>query len=205
VTDSGSIARVPRDRIIISSRSVVPTGFSTVSGNPLGPGRVQPDSSFFLDSIFGRARLVVTVPEGWMVKAILHDGRDVAGKPIETPGGETLSGVQILVSDRLTSVAGQLTGDNGAPAAGGTVLFFSGDSERWFENSWFVRAARPDQQGRYEVKGLPPGEYLAVALDYVPDRMWNDADYLESLRRYAQKVTIGDGESQTVALKLVMP
>jgi protocatechuate 3,4-dioxygenase beta subunit len=205
VTDSGSPAGIPRDRIFISSRSIVPTGLSTVSGNPQGPGRVRPDSSFFLDGIFGRSRLVVTVPEGWMVKAILRDGVDVAGKPIETLNGGTLSGVQILVSDRLTSVAGQLTSDEGASITGGTVLVFSADPEKWFESSWFVRAVRPDQQGRYEVKGLPPGEYLAVALDYVQDRMWNDPEYLESLRRYAQRVTIGDGETQTVALKLVMP
>ena len=109
------------------------------------------------------------------------------------------------MSDRLTSVSGQLTGDNGAPLTAGTVLVFSADPERWFESSWFVRAVRPDQQGRYEVKGLPPGEYLAVALDYVQDRMWNDPEYLESLRRSAEKVTLGDGESQTLALELVMP
>jgi hypothetical protein len=205
VTDSGTVGPVPRERIVISSRSIVPTGLSTVSGNPLGPGRVRPDASFFLDGIFGQARLVVSVPEGWMVKAILRDGVDVAGRPIETSSGGTMSGVQILVSDRLTSVSGQLTGDNGAPLGGGTVLFFPADSERWFEGSWFVRAARPDQQGRYEIKGLPPGEYLAVALDYVQDRMWNDPEYLESLRGSAQRVTIGDGASQIVSLKLVMP
>jgi hypothetical protein len=28
---------------------------------------------------------------------------------------------------------------------------------------------------------------------------------LESLRRHAQKVTVGDGESQTLSLKVVMP
>ena len=205
VTDSGPAGRVPRDRILISSRSTIPGGPSSVSANPLGPGRVRPDWLFFVDSIFGQARLVVSVPDGWMVKAILRDGADVAGRPIEMPNGGTLSGVQILLSDRLTSVSGLLTGDNGASSTGGTVLVFSADPERWFESSWFVRAVRPDQQGRYEVKGLPPGEYLAVALDYVQDRMWNDPEYLESLRGYAHKVTIGDGESQTLSLKLVMP
>jgi hypothetical protein len=140
-----------------------------------------------------------------MVKAILHNGVDVAGKPIETANGGTLPGVEILLSDRLTSVSGQLIDDAGAAQTAGTVLVYSADPERWFEGSWFVRAVRPDQQGRYEVKGLPAGEYLAVALDYVQDRMWNDAEYLESLRGHAQKVTLRDGESQTVPLKLVMP
>lgn len=30
------------------------------------------------------------------------------------------------------------------------------------------------------MKGLPPGEYLAVALDYVDEDAWNDPEYLES-------------------------
>jgi hypothetical protein len=63
----------------------------------------------------------------------------------------------------------------------------------------------PTQQGRYEIKGLPAGEYLAVAVDYVQDGMWNDPEFLESLRRYAQKLTVADASTQTIALKVVSP
>ena len=52
---------------------------------------------------------------------------------------------------------------------------------------------------------LPPGDYLAVALEYVEDGSWNDPEYLESIRRYAQRVKLGDSGSQTLALKLVSP
>jgi hypothetical protein len=68
-----------------------------------------------------------------------------------------------------------------------------------------VRTARPDQQGRYQIKGLPPGEYLAVALNYVEDGSWNDPEYLESIRRYAQKLTLSEGDTKSAALKLVTP
>ena len=39
---------------------------------------------------------------------------------------------------------------------------------------YFVKSARPDQQGKYEIRGLPAGEYLAVAIDYVEEGMWNE-------------------------------
>ena len=62
---------------------------------------------------------------------------------------------------------------------------------------------RPDPQGQWQIKGLPPGEYLAVAVDYVQEGTWNDPEYLESLRRYAQELTVSEGGTQSVSLKLV--
>ena len=85
------------------------------------------------------------------------------------------------------------------------MLVFASDASKWWEESRWIRAVRPDQQGRYEVRGLPAGDYLAVALSYVEDGMWNDPEYLESIRRYAQKLTLNEGDSQSPALTLVTP
>jgi hypothetical protein len=35
--------------------------------------------------------------------------------------------------------------------------------------------------------------------------MWNDPEFLESLRRYAQRLTVADASAQAIALKLVSP
>ena len=86
-----------------------------------------------------------------------------------------------------------------------TVLVFAAGAEKWFESSRRVKAARPDQQGQWRVKALAPGDYLAVALEYIEDGSWNDPEYLESLRAAATAFTLGEGEAQTVALKLTPP
>ena len=62
-------------------------------------------------------------------------------------------------------------------------------------------ATRPDQQGQYRISGLPPGDYLANAVDYVQEGQWNDPEYLESVRRYAQKLTISEGASRAITLE----
>ena len=82
---------------------------------------------------------------------------------------------------------------------------FANDADKWAEDSRFVRSARPDQEGKYQIRGLPPGDYLAVAIDYVEEGMWNDPEYLESIRRHGQRLTLGESGTQSVALKLVMP
>lgn len=126
--------------------------------------------------------------------------------PIELKSGETLSGVQVIVTNRVTTVSGQLADDKGSPVTDGTVIVFASDSDRWVvEDSRFVRAARPDQQGQWQNKGLPAGEYLAVAVDTVEEGQWNEPEYLESIRRYGQKLALSDAASQSIALKLVAP
>ena len=113
--------------------------------------------------------------------------------------------MRIVVSDRPASVRGRLVDDKGAPIAAATVVVFARDAQKWFEESRWVRAARPDQQGNYRIEGLPPGEYLAVALEYVEEGTWNDAAFIESLRPHGEPFTLTEGEARTVTLKLVTP
>jgi hypothetical protein len=135
----------------------------------------------------------------------MHDGRDVADTPMELRSGAELSAVRIVLTARPTSVRGQLTDAKGALRTTGTVLVFARDAEKWFEHSRWVRAARPDQQGHYRLDGLPPGDYYAVALDYVEDGQWFDPDYLAALREYVQPFTLGEAETTSIALKIVAP
>jgi hypothetical protein len=49
---------------------------------------------------------------------------------------------------------------------------------------------------------VPPGDYRAVALEYVLDGDWNDPQFLESLRESASRVTLRESEAGTVALQV---
>jgi len=215
-TDTGGPPDGPRDRFRLAAR-VVDVDTSPIPGAGLPPpppgggptipdsGRVRDDWSFTITNAYGASRLIASLPDGWVLKSVLHDGRDITDAPVEMKSGDELTGVQVIVSSRGASVTGALADDRGVPVVDGTVLVFASDSSRWWEESRWIRAVRPDQQGRYEARGLPAGEYLAAALSYVEDGMWNDPDYLESIRAYAQKLTLGEGDTQSPALKIVTP
>ena len=170
-----------------------------------GTARVKDDGTFVVPHVLGRARFQATVPEGWMVKAILHGDRDLTDAPLELKPSEEVRDVQVVLSSRVTSVSGQLTDQSGKPVHDATVLVFAASADKWFESSRSVKAARPDQQGQWRVKALAPGDYLGVALEYIEDGSWNDPEYLESLRAAATRFTVGEGESHTVPLKLTTP
>ena len=166
-------------------------------------GRVNADGTFEFIGAFGPALLGLTsLPSTWFIKSIEHDGRELTDAHLPIRHGETLSGVRILLTDKVTALNGTIRDDQRQATFAGTVVVFSADPSRWVEGGRCVKSARPDRQGRYQVKGLPPGEYLAIALDYVEDGIWNDPEYLEGIRSRAERFTLGEAESKTLDLEL---
>ena len=208
---------------VVADGGMTPTGFmsgfsvaahpingdQSLQGEPetttLDNGRVRDNGTFTVSGIFGPARLRVTVPDTWVVRAIMQNGRDVTDTVFEPANGGVLSGFQVIVSNRVTTLSGRITDDKGAALADGTVLVFSSDGARWADDSRFVQAARPDQEGRYQIRGLPPGEYLAAAIDYVEEGKWNDPEYLESIRGLGQRFTLGEADTHALMLRLITP
>jgi hypothetical protein len=212
-TDTGGLPEAPRERFGVIAR-LVDTDQSPFGGAPPPPpppggsgvivdsGRMKDDWTFAVTPIFGAARLRVSLPDGWSVKSILQDGRDISDAVVELKSGEELTGVHVIVTNRVTSVGGQVVDGKGAAFTDGTVIVFADDPEKWAEDSRWVRAVRTDAQGRYEVKGLPPGEYRAIALEYAEDGIWNDADYLGSIHQDARKLILHETEAVTLSLTL---
>jgi hypothetical protein len=63
-------------------------------------------------------------------------------------------------------------------------------------------SARPNQQGRFIVEGLPPGRYLAIAVDYLEPGDELNPELLEQWRAAATSVVLAEGESRTLKLQL---
>lgn len=202
VTDTGEVPVFARDRVRILPRQINGDFDPRMGGNNPDNGRVKDDWSFAFTGAYGPSRIRVTLPDGWMLKSIRHNAVEIADAVLEPRRGEEFADVEVVISNKVTSVSGALTDSRGAPITDGTVIVFGTESEKWSEDSRFVRSARPDQQGEYQIKGLPAGEYFAIAIDYVQEGMWNDPEYLDTIRRYAQRFTLAESETRTVGLKL---
>lgn len=194
----------PNSRVRVAGRPVnrefVPSGPSTPDN-----GRVREDWSFTLTGLIGASRLSLgTLPPGWAVKSIDQNGRDLTDTPIEFSSGERVDEVTITLTDRFPTVSGVTTNQRNAPVDAMAIVFAE-DATKWADDSRMVRAVRSDAAGVFRIRALPPGDYLAVALDYVVDGDWNDPQYLETLRTIAERVTIREGESPNLALRVRQP
>ena len=83
---------------------------------------------------------------------------------------------------------------------------FSGKNDvsrvsKWTASSRYLRIARPDQDGRYAIATLAPGEYFAIAVDLLDDNDRGNPDYLEALSARATTLTLREGERKVLNLK----
>lgn len=142
-----------------------------------------------------------TLPPGWAIKSIDAQGRDLTDAPVEFSGGEKYEDVVITLTNRFPTLTGTTVDRKAAPVEA-MVILFADDQSKWAEDSRMVRNVRSDKAGTFKLRALPPGDYLAIALEYVLDGDWNDPQFLESLREGASRVTLREGEGGTLALQI---
>lgn len=188
-------------------------GRITVSANPLEPmpmdrlssTRLSVDGTFALENISPGTRLlrVSGVPRPWALKAIYLNGRDVSDTPIDLDSNERATGVSIVLTDRTTEVTGTVPAGEDEVLLDYLVVAFSTDRTHWVPQSRRIQTARPDADGIYRITGLPPGDYLFVAIDDAEQNEWYDTSFLEEIRSAAARVTLVEGEVKTQELRLM--
>ena len=113
-----------------------------------------------------------------------------------------LANVAIALTDKLSEINGNVTDQQGVPVPDFTVLVFSTDAAFWRPQSRQIMTARPDQTGRYRIRGLPPGDYYVATVDPAEQGEWFEPAYLDAHRGGAAQVTLGDGDVKTKDFKV---
>ena len=143
--------------------------------------------------------------QGWIVRSIIADGRDVLNEPIELRDAD-VTNVVITYTDKIAQVSGTVHAAQGAAiASGSTVFMFPADYRARIANADArrFRNATVSKTGAYTFGGLAAGDYLVAALDgdEVPEN--RDTPFFDTLSRVATHVTIAEGEKKTQDLQFV--
>ncbi len=201
VTDDGSPLPAGYERMQVRPRFTIGGRMMTSVPNP-DNGRVRSDGTFEVQGVLSDTVLSVSTLTGdWALKSIDVEGKDFADQPMPVEHGATLAGVRVVLTNRPTTITGAVR-DEKKNAAEGTVIAFAEDSAKWRDGTRMIRATRPDQRGRFTFKGLPAGDYLLIALDYVLEGQWNDPEFLDGLKGRAERLALADAESKQLDLVL---
>ncbi|MEP7116236.1 MAG: carboxypeptidase regulatory-like domain-containing protein [Acidobacteriota bacterium] len=192
------------------------------------PARTYSDGSFRLDGAFGRqqvraveARLVAeaqapdiisrTVQEvtpatrlntTWWLKAITVNGRDVTDEAIDFDQSD--APLTITMTNRASAVRGTVSWNHARGGRRPAVVVFVDDDQRWTRAFRRVGTSEVDDAGRFDVRGLPPGDrYLAVAVAGAPRSALARPEMLALLRAVATPLRIDDGGTHELALTAV--
>ena len=194
VSDTGT--PLPNAPVTIDVRGSSGAEFKATAGRVERGGVV----TFRVPGMQGQLALFVETPRGWMLKQVEIDGRDITDRFFDLRGPSP--NLRVTLTDRVTRVSGVVR-SGGRAAADATIVLFADDAARWSYPTRHVATVRADDRGAFSVEGLPPSDYLAVALDDLDAGDSEDPDFLQSLREHATKVAIDYGESRTVALELL--
>jgi hypothetical protein len=143
-------------------------------------------------------------PQGWFLQSITYNGRDVSDTPFNLDATDA-TGVTFTFTDRPTEVIGTVRNSTGTSDPGATVIAFPSDSQTWssmWVNPRRFRSIRVEPTGVFKLSPLPAGSYFIVA---IPDEVagdWQDPSFLDALSHGATQLTIAEGESKTLDLRI---
>lgn len=166
--------------------------------------KLQNDGTFEAQGVVGRRLVEVTrAPRGWFVREVWHGERDVLDGGIEVLPGRTVAGVEVVLSDRVPSIGGTAVDERGQPASDYTVVAIGEDPAAWFlPGGRHLKKARPNQEGAFLLQNLAPGQYRVLAIADLDPDLVEDPEQLERLRGLGEAVTVTDGETTTVTLRV---
>jgi hypothetical protein len=184
---------------------VMPVPLGATAAMPGGrggrPGDVGANGQFTIgDVIPGLYRIRASAPRGWAMKAVYLDGRDVTDSPIEVKS-ENVTGLNVIFTDRISSLSGSVRDARGNPVSDVTVIAFPSDERLWFPQARQIMTVRTDRTGAYKIVSIPAGDYLVVAVDDVELGEWFDPAFLDQIRAHATKVRIEEGNQHVQDLK----
>jgi protocatechuate 3,4-dioxygenase beta subunit len=184
--------------------TAAPTEGETGPMSMFGSVTVKDTGAFEIDGLAGqRVFRATSLPKGWTLKQVKLNGEDVTDKGVEFKPGEDVTGLDIELTNRTTSINGGVTDDRGQPLKDYTLVVFAEDQTKWtMPLTRWTTSARPDQEGRFKLNNLPPGAYYAIAVEYVAQGEWSDPEWLARAAKKATRFTLDEGGAKVLDLKL---
>jgi len=206
ITFDGARERADPQRVEILAGRPVDLDLWSLADNPTAHMTGREDGTWELAGLNGSRRLLISgLPRGWTLDRILVDGVDMTDTPLSFGSkDESVRDVEVVLTDRVTTIQGNVHDGRDQPSTGATVVAFSSTRSLWYPETRFVRM-EGTVNGDFIMSGLPPGEYFVAALEgsgtaLLEDRL-DDRTFLESLVVGAARVTLDGGQRVLVSLR----
>jgi hypothetical protein len=170
------------------------------TGRPLGNVRVHAASTALPDG-----RTTYTGPRGEYALTALPAGHytvtAIKATYLTAAYGQPRP---LELTSHAAVVAGSVRDKRGVAARECPLMVFARDEGKWGDVLRYVQRATTDPSGRFEISTLPPGKYYVAAGYGIPWFGWShDLDLMERIRARAVAVSLRDGQTTVVAVKIL--
>jgi protocatechuate 3,4-dioxygenase beta subunit len=106
--------------------------------------------------------------------------------------------LEITVSSHGARVQGAVSDADGLPASGVWVVLVPEAKHR--EQYRLYKTQTTDQNGRFDLRGIPPGEYKLFSWEEVEMGAWEDPEFLRPFEEKGEKIALQEGDQKTLNL-----
>jgi hypothetical protein len=178
-----------------------PSPTITFAPDAIANGTLDDAGNFELGGVSGRVYFTVGIPN-WVVKSVTLSGDDITDQPVDLTGRESVSDLVITMTDKLTDVSGVVTDARGQQLTDYVVVIQAADEKDPLIASRWTRITRPNNDGRFQIRGARPGRYVAAAVESLEQGRQFAPEFQQRLRQGAREFSVREGESVTVDLRL---
>ncbi len=169
-----------------------------------GMSLVKNDGSFSMRNVNpGRYRVSFYggggVEDLYLKSARMGDA-DVLDTDLDLRPGQAAAQLELVASSKSARVEGSVTDDQSKPLSGVQVVLVP-DSSRRSITRLFKNIAT-DQQGRFTLRGIAPGEYKLFAFDDLEFGAQYDPDFLKQHEEKGKTLSLRESSQESVTMKL---
>lgn len=207
--------------LVLSSGIQIAGRIAVDTGAPLNLGKARPALNSvdpYLDSFAGPTfqsdgQFAITgvqpgeytfdisaIPDDLYVKSERSGQTNLVGVTLDIGTGSPAP-FEILLGTDGGHVIGTVADATGKPFAGAQVVFVPRGDRRNLPSNF--RVANSDEDGKFDLPGVPPGDYQLFAWEDVEDRAWLNSEFISSYQDVGTAVTIVPNVRGTITLPLI--
>lgn len=174
---------------------------NSFGGNAPASPTTNPDGAFRFEGVApGEYRIALNgLPPEFYLKDVRYNRVDALNQPMQFISGDAGT-LDVMVSSGAIQVDGTVFDEKAQPAAGVSVVLIP-DQHR--DRTDLYKNATTDTLGKYQVRGVPPGDYKLFAWDTVDQFAWFDPEVVMRDESKGKPVHVLDSSNQSIDLKII--
>jgi protocatechuate 3,4-dioxygenase beta subunit len=135
----------------------------------------------------------------WFLKSAIVGGHTTDLSEISVDGG--VIALDVIASANGGVVEGIVTDPRGQPVADAVIIAAPEVSERSRDDHFHKTAS--DQNGRFSLHGIAPGQYSLFAWDHVEGDAYYDPEFLRNYQQQATSLEISENDRKNLQLRVI--
>ncbi len=131
------------------------------------------------------------------IKDVQYAGSSALADGFSVKGGSAGT-LEITISSHGARVQGTVADSDGLPAVGVRVVLVPEPSHR--TQYVLFKEQTTDQYGRFELRGIVPGDYKLFSWEEAESGAWEDPEFLKPFEEKGEKILLQEGDQKTLNL-----